>query len=81
MIHRAQVVEKKWKESYDEEPSVSNEDFRSRWKKTVSCRQWLCRDFNKKIPVTEFLLVCCDCVLFSMAKSSVRVFVSVARTF
>lgn len=37
--------------------------------------------FQQKIPVTEFLLVCCDCVLFSMAKSSVRVFVSVARTF
>ena len=36
---------------------------------------------TKKIPVTEFLIVCCDCVLFSMAKSSVRVFVSVARTF
>ena len=78
VIHRTHVAKKKWKlrarfsptkENREHQTKISSAVFRSR--------------LEQKTPVTEYL-VCCVCVLFSMAKSMLRmgsVFVSVAITF
>ena len=87
VIHRTQVAKKKWKLRARFSPTKENREHQTKISTKTEKSGFSSAVFRsrleQKTPVTEYL-VCCVCVLFSMAKSMLRmgsVFVSIAITF
>ena len=71
VIFRTQVVEKKWKLRVRFSPTKENCAHQTNISTKTDKRRFLAYGVQDKIPIPKYL-VCCVCVLFSLAKSMLR---------